>query len=206
MVVAVMKAKLLSALFLIAGLSFSFCLSAQPDAGYSWKRPGDTNEQIRDEVSPERNSWSARDDGWNAVDASGLTYPDRPADGESYDPGIAGTPYGSGGQSRDRYHDQFRRRSETREEPDTSFDRPQGMPLSFDGGRSGSAGDDRYDFRPDGTPESSQTSPGYRFRGDPLSGPSNRQNPSDTGQYHFRPLSDIEKERMRQTPFWRPLD
>ncbi len=75
------------------------------------------------------------------------------------------------------------------------FDGSQDKPWGFEGDRLRSAGDDRYEFRPNGASDSWEGSTRYRFRGDPLSGQGDRLPPNDEGQYHFRPLSEKEKAR-----------
>ena len=42
----------------------------------------------------------------------------------------------------------------------------------------------------------------YRFRGD---GPEETYDPKGTADYHYRPLTSQERERLKETPGWRPL-
>ncbi|WP_105073290.1 hypothetical protein [Chromatium okenii] len=50
------------------------------------------------------------------------------------------------------------------------------------------------------------TEPVYRFRGDPPPGQHDQRFPDDTGNYHFRPLSEREKAQRQSPSGWRPLD
>ena len=171
-----MNRKLLKAGVLIAGLSFVWGISAQPDSDRSWNRSGDDERQVWNAPSSDWNAWSDREVDWNRGHAAGRAERGWSNDGEPGErSGNDGVPSDSWGQSGNQYR--FRQ---------------EGAPDDWRGGLSGET--------------SGTDGQRYRFRGDSWSGQGDRQDPESEAQYRFRPLSEPERAREGQMPEFRPLE